>query len=341
MKKNSNFAPYLTEFLSHYLPELKNVSENTISSYCDTFRLFLEYCRDNEGLKIEKLSLSDINSDIVERFLEWLETERKNGIATRNQRLAAIHSFVRYIQPQEPSHLLNFQKILDIPIKKTASKPIQHLSKEDVAVILRQPDTDTAKGRRDAMILCLMYDTAARVQEVCDICAGDVRLAHPASIRITGKGRKTRVVPLLPATVQNLKSYMAENHLLSPENNNVPLFTNRDGKKLTRAGIAYILDKYAEEASRFDTSIPKHVAPHVIRHTKAMHIYESGNNLIYVRDFLGHNDVKTTDVYARTSLKMKRDALEKVSDSPVPEMPSWQKNNDTLEWLKSFGKKNK
>ena len=237
MKKN-DFSPQLTEFLAHYLPELKNVSENTISAYCDTFRLFLGYCKDTEGMNIEKMSLKDLKPELVERFLHWLETERGNSIATRNHRLAAIHSFVRYLQVQEPMLLLNFQRILAIPVKKTERKSIKPLTKEAVAVILRQPDTSKARGRRDATILCVLYDTACRVQELCDLRVEDVRFEHPANIRIHGKGRKIRIVPLLPTTAQNLKNYLTENHMLLPEKSHLPLFTNQNGNQLTRAVLA-------------------------------------------------------------------------------------------------------
>jgi len=335
--KTKDFSAHLTEFLSHYLPELRNVSDNTISSYCDTFRLFLGYCQNNEGLKIEKMSLCDLKPELVDRFLEWLETERNNSVATRNQRLGAIHSFVQYLQTQEPMLLLNFQRILAIPVKKIARKPIKSLTKESIAVILRQPDTSTARGRRDATILSFLYDTAARVQEICDLRIEDVRLEHPASVRILGKGRKLRTIPLMPATVQNLKTYLAENYMLAPEKNHLRLFTNRDGNPLTRAGLTYIINKYVKSASEYDPAVPEKISPHVLRHTKAMHVYEAGNNLIYVRDFLGHVDIKTTGIYARASINMKRQALEQVSDSPVLEIPSWQQNKDMMTWLKSFG----
>lgn len=335
--KTADFGKHLTEFLSHYLPELKNVSQNTISAYCDAFRLFLAYCQDVEEMKIEKLSVDDLTPDLVVRFLQWLRTERNNGISTRNQRLAAIRSFVKYMQVKEPRLLLNFQQILAIPVKTTERKAIKPLTKEAIALILRQPDTSTLRGRRDATILCFLYDTAARVQEICDLRVEDIRFDHPASVRILGKGRKTRVVPILPATAQNLRQYLAETHMLVPEKSHMPLFTNRDGKKLTRAGVTCILNKYAKAASAIDPSIPEKIPPHLMRHTKAMHVYESDNDLIHVRDFLGHSDIKTTDIYARSSLAMKRKALEQVSDSPVPAMPSWQKSQDTMEWLKSFG----
>lgn len=335
--KTKDFSAYLTDFLSHYLPELKNASPNTISAYCDTFRLFLVYCQDIEGKKIEKLSVADMTPELVDGFLQWLEDDRKNGITTRNHRLAAIHSFTRYLQTQEPMYLLNFQKILAIPVKKTDRKAVVPLSKESIAVLLRQPDTSTSSGRRDATLLCLLYDTAARVQEICDLRIEDVRLDHPANVRLLGKGRRTRTVPILSTTAQNLKLYLSENHLLAPEKSHLPLFTNRNGEALTRAGVTYILNKYTQMASKVDPAIPEKIHPHQIRHTKAMHLYEANNNLIYVRDFLGHADIKTTDIYARSSLSMKRTALEKVADSPVPEVPSWKQNKDLMEWLKAYG----
>lgn len=335
--KTTDFAVYLTDFLGHYLPELKNVSANTVSSYCDTFRLFLSYCQSVEKIKAERFKLDDLSSELVDRFLQWLESERNNGITTRNQRLAAIHSFVRYVQIQEPRCLLDFQKILAIPVKKTERKAVIPLSKEAVALILRQPDTSASQGRRDATILCFLYDTAVRVQELCDLRIEDVRLEHPASVRIYGKGRKMRVVPILPSTAKNVKNYLTENHLLSPEMSHMPLFTNRDGKKMSRANVTYILDKYVKSASETDSSISERITPHVMRHSKAMHIYEAENNLIHVRDILGHSDIKTTGIYASSSLAMKRKALEQVADSPVPDIPSWQKSKDIMDWLKNFG----
>jgi integrase/recombinase XerD len=335
--RTKDFATHMQEFLNHFLPELKNVSPNTISSYCDTYRLFLVYCRDVEGMRIDKLSLREFAPELVDRFLSWLETMRQNGITTRNLRLAALHSFARYLMVQEPQLMLNFQKILAIPVKKAERKAINPLSKESVALILSQPDTTTRSGRRDLTILCVLYDTAARVQEICDLRIEDVRFEHPASARILGKGRKTRTVPLLPATAQNLKNYLNEIHMLEPKKSHLPLFTNQNGNPLTRAGVTYILNKYVKSASEIDLTIPEKIHPHMMRHTKAMHIYEAGNNLIYVRDFLGHSDIKTTDIYASSSIEMKRKALEQVSDSPIPDIPSWKQDKDMIQWLKDYG----
>lgn len=339
--KSDDFSKYLTDFLGHYLPELKNVSENTLATYSDTFRYFLTYCQDVESLKIEKLSIGDLSAELIERYLQWMETNQGNSISTRNNRLAAIHSFVRYLQPREPKYLLKFQQILAIPTKKTPQKAVQPLTKEAVAILLRQPDTSTLKGRRDATILCVLYDTAARVSEICDLRIEDVRFDNPPSIRITGKGMKVRTVPILPETAKNLKSYLIETHRLKPECFHTPLFLNRDGEPFTRSGIRYILNKYIKMASVVDNSIPETINPHRIRHTRAMHFYEADNDLVNVRDFLGHTDIKTTSIYARSSLAKKKQAMQKISDSPVTEFASWQQNKDTLEWLKSFRRRKK
>lgn len=337
--KTPNFSKYLTEFLVHYLPELKNASENTLATYSDTFCYFLTYCQNVEAMKIEKMSLSDLNAELVERYLQWMETERGNSLATRNNRLATIHSFVRYLQPREPKLLLNFQKILAIPTKKVPQKTIQPLSKQSIGVLLRQPDTSTLKGRRDATVLCVLYDTAARVSELCNLRIEDVRFETPPYIRITGKGMKVRTVPIMPETAKNLRNYLIETHRLRPEYYHMPLFLNRNGEPFTRSGIRYILNKYIRMAHEVDESIPKSLNPHRIRHTKAMHLYEAIDDLIDVRDFLGHADIKTTSIYARSSLAKKKRALEKITDSPVPELASWQQDKGTLEWLKSFGRK--
>ena len=337
--RTPDFSKYLTMFLEHYLPELKNASENTLATYSDTFCYFLTYCQDVEAMKIERMSVSDLTAELVERYLHWMETSQGNSLATRNNRLATIHSFVRYLQPKEPKLLLNFQKILAIPTKKAPQKTVQPLSKESVGVLLRQPDTSTLKGRRDATVLCVLYDTAARVSEICNLRIEDVRFENPPHIRIMGKGMKVRTVPILLATAINLKNYLIETHRLKPECYHLPLFVNRDGEPFTRSGIRYILNKYVKMAHEIDPSIPESLNPHRIRHTKAMHLYEAVDDLIDVRDFLGHADIKTTSIYARSSLAKKRKAQEKISNSPVPEMASWQQDKGTLEWLKNYGRK--
>jgi site-specific recombinase XerD len=204
--------------------------------------------------------------------------------------------------------------------------------------VLNAPDSSTKIGRRNITILTLLYDTGARVSEICDLRVRDIRLEHPAHARLFGKGRKARLVPLLPGTVNLLETHIRESRLDLPDKSEYPLFVNRDGDKFTRAGINYILKRASKSAYHGTGQPPKHCSPHTIRHTKAMHVYDAGANIIYVRDILGHADAKTTNIYARTSLEKKREALAKVSDVAEPVIPAWTKDPNLLDWLKDYGK---
>jgi len=338
MKNNHDFAKHLEKFLSSYLPDAKNVSHNTISSYCDTFRLFLGYCRDIKCIAIERIQIYEIKPDLVIDFLLWLETERKCSISTRNQRLAALHSFAKFLQAESPQDMFTCQMILNVPYKKKVKSLVSYLSVEEMKCILQSPDTTTKNGRRDLMLLSLLYDSGSRVQEIVDLTAKDIHLHYPEKIVLTGKHRKMRSVPIMENTAKLLKNYMEEHAKDFGKDRDVPLFKNRFGKKFTRAGIAYTLDKYAAKARLTVPSIPESVTPHMLRHTKAMHLLMAGVPIIYIRDFLGHVDISTTDIYARANIEMKRDILKKVTDTVITEAPSWSKNPDLMGWLKNLGR---
>ena len=309
--KPTDFARALSHYLGVYLPGQRNVSPNTIKSYRDTFKLFLIYCRDTQGVPVERLCLSHINESLVVGFLSWLEQERQNSIATHNQRLACIHGFYRYMQTEEPISLLEHQKILAIPMKKAPQPAVTHLTPDALRLILTQPDLKTLKGRRDLTLLSVLYDTGARVQELVDLKVRDVRLDHPPILTLTGKGRKTRHVPLMSNTENILRQYMTESRLLQNGKQDNPLFPNRQSSKLTPEGVTFILSKYASSARAVSSIIPDKVTPHVFRHTKAMHLLQAGVSLVYIRDLLGHVDISTTDIYARTDTELKRKALER------------------------------
>jgi site-specific recombinase XerD len=188
--KPTNFAKHLTEFLSVHLPSHRNISKNTIYSYRDTFKLLIRYCQEKEGLPAEKITLDILSNKLIISFLEWLENERKCSVSTRNQRLAAIHSFFRFIQSEEPTGIFHFQKIMAIPIKKAEKNAVEHLTPGAMKLLLEQPDRHTRKDRRDLTLISILYDTGARVQELIDIRVGDVILENPAVIILTGKGKK-------------------------------------------------------------------------------------------------------------------------------------------------------
>ena len=329
--KTTDFPSMLSDFLLKELPNIRNQSSNTIISYRDTYIRLLIYCRDVLSIKPERISVTDLTAERLVNYLNWLEQDCNNSINTRNQRLAAIHSLFRYIQMQSPEYLFQCQQILGIPYKKAEKHPVGYLSEDETKTLLSTPDTSTRKGRRDQALLTLLYDSGARVQELVDLRVGDLRLNTPAQVKLTGKGRKTRCVPLMDKTVALLRQYLLENNIDTPVSFEHPLFFNSQRKKLTRQGVAYILCKYA------DLCNIQQVSPHKLRHTKAMHLTEADVNPIFIRDFLGHTDLKVTEIYSKTSIKMKKAALDKMNSGKtvIPDKPvkDWTNDNSLLDWL--------
>ena len=336
--KPTDFAYYLSEYLSKYLPGQLGLSSNTIKSYRDTFILLLQFFTEKKGVKPEKLTLKHIDVPAIEEFLLWIEKERKCSISTRNQRLAAIHAFYQYLQTRQPENILSYQQIMAVKHKESPKPFINHLSLEGIKLLLAQPDTYTSRGRRDLVLLSLLYDSGARVQELVDICVGDVRIEEPATVKLTGKGNKSRITPLMPQTASLLNKYLDEQNLKAVHARSYPLFFSHTRQKLTRAGVAYILKKYYGQAKTvIPQQLPDKISPHSLRHSKAMHLLQAGVNIVYIRDILGHVELGTTEVYAKADAEAKRKALEKGNPNIISsEMPTWQRDDELYSWLKSF-----
>ena len=338
--KPTDFAYSLTTYLSKYLPGEVGASSNTIQSYRDTFSILIKYCSAEKNIPVEKLALNQLDRKTIEDFLNWIEIERKCCVSTRNQRLSAIHAFFKYLQSEKPHALYQYQQILAIPIKKSVKKSIHYLTLDAVKKLLNMPDRTTKRGRRDLVLLSLLYDSGARVQELADLKVANIRLNRPATVIITGKANKTRIVPLMEPMAKLIEQYLADNGLNRPQCNEYPLFCNRACQKLTRSGITYILHKYFNDANRlFPDGWPDTISPHMLRHSKAMHLLQSGLNLIYIRDLLGHVNVQTTEIYAKIDSRMKRKALENAyPDIIADELPEWQQNTGLLQWLQNLGR---
>jgi integrase/recombinase XerD len=240
----TDFAVFLHRFLTAHLAGLRGCSPNTVASYRDTFKLLITYFRDDRSIPPERLVLDRIDAAAITGFLNWLEVSRHNSASTRNQRLAAISSFYRWMQSQDPTQMACCQDILAIPAKKHTQPAVNHLSVEQTRQLLAQPDRSTRQGRRDATLLATLYDTAARVQELADLAVRDIRLQPPVLAVLTGKGRKTRHVPLSDNTAALLDAYLAEHGLNRPGHDDHPMFVNQHGGKLSRGGIAWIISKY-------------------------------------------------------------------------------------------------
>lgn len=341
MIKESKFAKSVTSFLTEYLPGHRNASANTIRSYRDTIKQLLIFMSNKYGVLPEKLSFSDFSYTVILAFLDWLEEERGISISTRNQRLAAIHSFFRYSQNEYPEILNVSQKILGIPSKRCPQSFVEHLEKECVEKLLCEPNTYTSRGLRNCTMLSVLYDGGMRVQELINLKVSDIRLLTPAIMKLTGKGDKTRIIPITSKTKKLLSIYMNQNSLLEDHKLASPLFFNSRYEQFTRPGIAYIIKKYYEMAKEKHPNLQwnESVSPHIMRHSKAMHMLDAGIPLIYIRDFLGHVNITTTEIYLRSERKIKREALEKIYPQiEIEEVPNWSENKSLITWLNDICK---
>lgn len=335
--KKTDFTKALTSYFSTYLPETCGVSPNTCNSYRDAFKLLLLYFQEEKGVPANSIELRMLNRNLASDFLDWLEVQRKVSVTTRNQRLAAMKAFAHYVQYRNPEYLENCTDIIAIRPKKHEKPVIPFLTEEELKALLAQPDPSTRHGLRDLTLLSLLYDSGARVQEITDLKLKDIRLTNPAMVTLTGKGRKARQVPLMKETCKLLDAYI-RNFNLNSEPLTSPLFFNQKGQALSRYGITYILKKYVSQAE-LDSDTRK-ISPHVLRHTKAMHLLRAGVNMIYIRDFLGHVDISTTEVYARIDAEMKRKVFEEKVPNFTPNTTiPWEEDKDLLQWLTKFGKK--
>src|SRR5664279_2218022 len=332
----TDFAVFLRRFLTSHLAGLRGYSPNTIASYRDAFNLLICYFRDERSIPPERLTLELIDAAAITGFLDWLHASRNNSASTCNQRLAAIDSFFTWMQAQDPARMACCQDILAIPASKHDQPAVDHLSVEQTRQLLATPDRSTRTGRRDATLLATLYDTAARVQELADLTVRDIRLDHPAMAALTGKGRKTRHVPIDANTTALLAAYLAERHLDGPGHEDHPVFVNQHRTKLSRGGIAWILRKYQTRAA--DPALANaHLSPHVLRHSRAIHLYDAGVPLPYIRDLLGHADLATTEIYARASTEAKRKALEAAYvDVVTADLTEWNQDPKLLDWLASL-----
>jgi site-specific recombinase XerD len=326
----------LKGFLSHYLPQLKGLSPHTILSYRDSLRLLLLFISAERGVVVSKLAMEDMEAGEIIRFLDYLEESRGNAAGTRNVRLAAIHSFFRYLAAVHPEYLEQAQRILGIPFKRKPSPSIDYLEYDEIAVLLESIDRSTPSGRRDYALLALMFNTGARVSEIVGLKARDLNLTRPFSVRLHGKGRKERVCPIWSQTAAVLRDYLQEWGIDSETS--LPVFLNHQGDPITRFGVRYILEKHLRKAAEILPSLEKkRLHPHSLRHSTAVHLLKSGVDLVTIANWLGHSSINTTNKYAVMDLEMKREALARAK--PLDGRPcksSYEIDQDILMWLESL-----
>ena len=334
-REPTDFAFRLSGYFLDYLAGSRDLSEHTIASRRTTFSLLIDYCAAVEGIPTSSLSIQQIDRPLVERFLSWTENVRGNSASTRNVRMDAIKSFFSYLQTVAPEHLLQCQQIAAMPRKRAPKACVRWLTLEEVQSLLAGIDGSRYQGLRNLALLSLLYDSAARVSELAGARVRDLRTGEPARVRLFGKGPKERFVPLMSPTVDVLAKYLERRSERSGHSPDDYLFVNRSGGGLTRGGVTYVLQKCWSEAGMHERS--GQVTPHVLRHSRAVHLLQAGVPIVYIRDFLGHEGIATTEVYARCDQSAIRRAIEKSNNIKVDlEEPIWEREPGILRWLESL-----
>lgn len=335
---NDSLSFCVQKYFNSYLLKQKNYGPNTTASYSTTFSLLLEFLKTVKEKNVDTLTLNDIDKETVIEFIQWLKEARTSSEATCNVRLAHIRSFMKYIMLEIPSCMETCSKVLQIPLQKVTKMPPEALEEDFIKKLLVAPGTKTMEGIRHTALLSLLYDSGCRVQELIDLTVGDITFGTNAKILVRGKGNKYRTIPVLSPTAKLLKVYMDRFTLTSPE---MIFFPSKNGGKMTRQGVRYILAKYVDEVKKAFPEMKSldNVHPHTMRHSKATHLVNANIHIFNVRDFLGHKSVQTTQVYLTSNLEKKREALEKASATiGITNETSYskEKSNELEEFLKSM-----
>ncbi len=330
-------ARSLEGFFRDYLPTQRGMSLHSIRSYRDALILYLRYTAEHTQRPIEKLDLEQFTAQNVTDFLAHLERDRGNGVATRNARLAALHTLARYLASRHPERLAELQRILGVPFKRGGRQaPLEYLEQHEVAALLASVDRGNRWGQRDYALLALMFNTGARVQEIIDLRRRDIRTDPPHHVRLHGKGNKTRTCPIWPSTA----ALIAQLSQHTPHGgSDTILFTNQRGGQLTRYGVRHILHKYVTASIPTTATLRgKRIHPHTVRHTTAIHLLKAGVDFATISQWLGHATLNTTMTYARADLDTKRQALTQVfpdhlapNSEPLPTPPP-----KLTDWLKTL-----
>jgi site-specific recombinase XerD len=326
------FPALLQDFFHQRLIAQRGASAQTIASYRDAFELFLRYAERRTGRPPSALTLEDLDAPMVLAFLDHLETERGDSPRTRNARLTAIRSFIRYASVRDPTSLPVAQRVLAIPTKRFDRPVLGFLSREEVQALLDAPDRTRWSGQRDAVLFAVLYNTGARVSEITGLRIADVLLDRASALHLHGKGRKERVVPLWKSTAAQLRAWLP--HVdRSPH---APVFPNRAGELLSRSGVEHRLRVALTKASERCASLAtRRISPHTLRHTTAMHLLQSGVDLTVIALWLGHENTATTHIYIEADLAMKKAALRRLED-PAPRTLRFQARDRLLAFLEAL-----
>ena len=337
MKTNNDLNLYLRSFFLDYLGAQRGVSRHTLLSYRDVIKLFLQFAARKRGKDVTRLTIEMLDASMVLAFLEHLEHERGVCVKTRNQRLAALHTFYRHVSGVDPLHFDLCHRVIAIPLKRATVKRVSYLELPELNSIIAQIDRSKRSGRRNHALIFILYNTGCRVQEILNLRACDFQSEPFPQLRILGKGKKERFCPLWDETADVIKDLLKERGI-NPWGEEI-MFTNVRGGNLTRFGAQYMLKKYRRQACDDMPSLKnKNITPHTLRHTTATHILQAGGEMSSIKNILGHASTTTTEHYAEINLEMKRKVI--ASISPHSEMgttlPSWRRDKNLIDWLEAL-----
>lgn len=338
MKPDNGFYKYVRGFLTVFLPNHKCYSQHTVKAYRDTLNVFRKFLFEEKGIAFTDIHFDLMNHEVIYEFLVWLQRARGCEASTKNHRLAALKSFFHYCGMEDPALMAIYMDIQKVTSQRVVRKSVDYMSETALKVLLEQPDPNTRGGLRDRFFMILLYDTGARIQEILDLRLKDLHFQdQPPCIYLTGKGNKTRAIPLMDKTIAHLKEYMKSFHPSERRNQEEFLFyTQIKGikGKMSDDNVSSFLKKYAKAARQKCPEVPARIHAHLFRHTRAMHLYQAGIPLSYIKDFLGHVSINTTDIYASTDISMMRAALESigrhVSEQALKEAPIWEDNEELI-----------
>jgi len=338
MPDHHSFGPFVRRFLLEEVATDRNLSRNTQRSYRDTIRLLLRFITNRCGIDPTRLRVEQINADTVRAFMAHLEKDRGNSAITCNQRLAAIHSLFRFIGRKIPELVEHATQIQAIPLRRAAIPAMAYLEKHEIDALLAVPDRRQPQGRRDYAILLLLYNTGARASELAARTIGDFTLGVTPSVRLLGKGRKTRLCPLWKHTADFVREFVLPTHAAKPH---TPVFLNVRGQPITRFGIHALVERTVTKAATTMPSLcTKSVSPHTLRHTTAVHLLRAGVDINTIRAWLGHASLETTNRYAQVDLEMKAKALEQCAvgqpDVPADRIRLWRRDDELMTFLRTL-----
>lgn len=340
-QNGSDFWLYARSFLHIYLPKVRNLSQNTIDSYKQSMTNYIDYLKNQMGIERQDITFECLNRKDIKNYLVWMSEVQNLAVKTCNLRLTALKSYMEYCADEEITLVTIYNDVCSVRGMKEHKKSVLYMTNEAIETLLKTPKTDTVKGRRNRMMFIMLYDTAARAQELVDITLRDLHLVNVKSpfVTLTGKGNKSRNVPLMEKTVAHINLYLQEFHPHPNADGNDPLFFSiRDRKPhaLSTDSVNLLLGDYANQARSICPQIPQHVHCHLIRKTRAMNLYQQGMPLTVIMEMLGHENLSTTsNFYVFATLDMIHEAMKKTTPEAVAEVPIW-KNKDIRDLLYSL-----